>query len=115
MSYVAATDSNDVMIKITTADCTAADSYVDALLTRIGATLPLTTVPYEVKQLALAVAHKIRALAECGPGGQMGDNDAYLAKYKVYEKEVNRWENLVTPELINGTEQFECSIDLGRG
>lgn len=115
MSYIATTDSHDIMIIITADDVTAAENYVNALLSRMGIGLPLATVPYEVKQLALAVAHRGRALWLSGPGGGMGEQDAYMAKYKAYDKEVNRWENLVTPELINGTEQFECSIELGRG
>lgn len=114
MSYIATSDSHDVMIIITSDDVTAADNYVNALLTRLGVTLPLTTVPYEVKQLALAVAHRGRALWLSGPGGGMGEQDAYMAKYKAYDKEVNRWEPLITPELINGTTQFECSVELGR-
>lgn len=114
MSYCAITDSSDIMIKISSDDVEAADKYIDALLTRIGVTVPLSAVPYEVNQLALALAHQRRSLLLSGPGGGMGENDAYMAKYKAYTKEVSRWEPLITPALINGQEQHVWSIDLAR-
>ena len=107
--------SSDIMIKITSEDVEAAGKYIDALLVRLGVAAPLTgTIPYEVNQLAQAVAHRRRALLLSGPGGGMGESDAYLAKYKAYDKEVSRWEPLVTPELILGAPQHIFSIDLGR-
>lgn len=115
MSYCNIDESDDIMIKITDDDAAAADRYVDALLVRIGVKAPLTgEIPYEVSQLALAEAHRRRALLLSGPGGGMGENDAYMAKYKAYVKEVSRWEMLITPELLKGAPQHVFCIDLGR-
>jgi hypothetical protein len=115
MSYIALEDSIDTFVAITTDDIDESTKYVDAFLSRIGVALPLKKVPYEVKQLAYAVAHRARALGLAGRGSGVNESDAYMAKYKTYSAQVAAWEAVITPGLFTIPEQqSSCGFSLQR-
>ena len=115
MNYIAVEDSIDTFINITTADIAESTKYVDAFLARSGVRLPLKSVPYEVQQLAYAVAHRARALGEAGRGSGVNETDAYMAKFKTYDGLVSKWEEKITPSLFTSPEtKASCSFSIQR-
>ena len=115
MSYFDISESRDTMIKITEEDQTESTNFVNALLSRIGVSLPLSTTPYEVRCLAIAIAHKHRALLLSGRGQGASESDAYLAKYKVYDIEARAWEAQVMAKLTNTVMPKSFSMTMRRG
>lgn len=117
MEYFDLSESRDTMIKITEEDLQESTRYVDALLQRQGISLSPGFIPHEVRRLAIAVAHRNRALLLSGRGNGMSETDAYMAKYKAYDAEAKSWEILITPDLIMGVPKkktFSPNIALGR-
>ncbi|MHC1760527.1 MAG: hypothetical protein AB9917_13665 [Negativicutes bacterium] len=106
MNYFELSECSDTIIKLTEADRQEANQYVEALIVRIGVRVAaITTVPYELKRLAMAVAYRNRALLSSGRGNGVSDVDVYMAKYKAYAAEVKSLEPLITPTLLLGTAQ----------
>lgn len=101
-------ECSDNLLKLTEDDRQEAGQYIDALVTRLGVK-PETvkTVPYELKQLAMAVACRIRARIMSGRGNGIKEVDVYMAKYRIYDSEARHWESLITPELLKGRSQSE--------
>ena len=99
-------ECTDNLIKLTEDDRQEAGRYIDAMIVRLGVRPEaVTSVPYELKRLTIAVAYRHRALLMSGRGNGIKEVDVYMAKYKAYDAEAKSWETRITPALLLGKSQ----------